>query len=91
MFSPETGSRVAVPALVLAIITYLTQLICGYHNISVYELAVYLVAVVIVEFFALLTCYPLVIARGKDQRHVWANYIIWTFLANAGNIVSAFS
>lgn len=89
MFSHETSSRVAIPALVLAIITYLTQLLCGYQNISSYDLAVYLVAVVIFEFFALLTCYGFVIIKGKDQRHVWANYIIWILIANIGNIVSA--
>lgn len=91
MFSSETGSRVAIPAIVLAAVTVLTRLIIGIQFASFYDIGVILIAVVIVEFFALLTCYPLVIARGKSQRYVWANYIIWMILLNLGPLAQHFA
>lgn len=90
LFSSDTLSRVAVPSFILAVVTLVIRLTFSIQTIYIDDFGAILVEILITEIFAFLTCYPFVIARGKTQGHVWANYIIWMLLLNLGSLVQYF-
>lgn len=82
MFSSDNLRRVALPALALFIVNY----ICCVVFDSYFDWPSHIVYQAIVQFFALMSCHFLVFRRGKEQNHVWINYIVWMFIMNAGRI-----
>lgn len=44
----------------------------------------YLFAAIIYEVFAYLTCWALVLRKGKSNIHVWINYAVWAFISLVG-------
>ena len=58
----------------------------AYHLLDVYTLSSWVVAALIYELFAYITCWALVLNKGKSDRAVWLNYIVWTLIAVIGNV-----
>ena len=42
----------------------------------------------IFEVLAYITCWALVLRKGKGERAVWINYILWIVFANLGTIAN---
>lgn len=40
----------------------------------------------IAQILAYLTCRYLVIEKGKGNREIWVNYIVWTLIMNLGTV-----
>lgn len=83
MFSSENLRRVALPALALFIVNLICTLLFDPYT---FDLGSHLVYQAIVQLFALMSCHFLVLQKGKEQNHVWINYIVWMFIMNAGRI-----
>ena len=86
MFKSETLSQVAIPAAVLFGVTFIVALLFN----SYFEVLPQIIACLIYELFALITCYYLVIRKNKSRKHIWANYIIWTLFCNFGILAETF-
>ena len=84
-------SSVAWPSLVFLLITLLVQYI-DYQPMlaSLFDIGGWLisslVACIIWQVLAYISCWAFVLRNGKPQNYVWINYIVWTILANLGNI-----
>lgn len=83
MFSSENLRRVALPALALFLINYVCTILFDPYP---FDWGSHIVYQAIVQFVALLSCHFLVLNKGKEQSHVWINYIVWMVIMNAGRI-----
>ena len=86
MFKREVLAQVAIPAVVLFIANFAVAVICGTYT----DVFSQIIAGLIAEFFALITCYYLVIRKNKASSHIWANYIIWILIFNLGILAETF-
>lgn len=81
MLNREYLSAVKYPALVQFIVTFIV--LCIYNPITVPVFVVSnLIPCAIGQFFSYGCCWALVLRKGKGQRQVWTNYIVWTIVLN---------
>lgn len=79
-------------SIFLFLITFLIGNMKDYlsFGISPYFVLSNIVTCIIVEVFAYITCWALVIKRGKSSNAIWINYIVWAIIMNAGNLSSIY-
>ena len=75
MFKSTNLKKVALPALILFIISFVYPVIS--KHLGAYDIGVQLVTCIISEFFAYLFAYWLTINKGKPDSHIWIHYAIW--------------
>ena len=81
--------RISWPALTFLLITLLVTYINDQPVFSSsYAIIAWIGAVLITniiwQILAYLSCWVFVLRQEKEQNYVWANYIIWTIVANLG-------
>ena len=75
MFKSTNLKKVALPALILFLLTFAYPIIS--KHLGTYDVGVQLVTCLLSEFFAYLFTYWLTISKGKPDSHIWIHYAIW--------------
>lgn len=81
----KSFSTVSYPALILLIISTIVQ--CFYMPIVspiVAWILSLLISLALGQAFSYITCWALVLRKGKNRRYVWINYIVWILILNIG-------
>lgn len=81
--------RVLWPAIVLFVLIVGVNLIVVFPHLTssmtaamlINAVGPYFFAAIVYEVFAYLTCWALVLRKGKTNAHVWINYAVWAFIS----------
>lgn len=77
---------VAVPSMVLVIISFIVSNLQKPFVFSVYEVSAFCGSALFELGLAYATCWALVLRKNKGVNAVWINYIVWILLLNTGSI-----
>lgn len=84
MFRKANLQRVLAPAIVF----FLVYMVVSFVTDEAITISTAVISCLIGEMLSYITCWAFVLVKQKNQKHVWANYFIWTILFCLGDIVS---
>lgn len=93
MINKKNLLSVAWPACVLFLVSLTVSFIQSPPDVSTWyfllaSLIGALTSNILWQIFAYLSCWTLVLRKGKPQNYVWVNYIVWTVIANYVNVMN---
>ena len=81
------------PTFVMFLVVFTTGCLKDYaiyDSINIYFMFGWIIAALIYELFAYMTCWVFVLRKGRSNDMVWLNYTIWFLipaLSNISNII----
>lgn len=78
--------RLVFPIIVMTVGYLIAQIIGRMYA----GIGAFIVAALILNVFAFITCWAFVLRKNKSDAHIWINYIVWLVLISIGTIGNKF-